>query len=220
MEPATSNTSNSNACFDHLEIIDVKRMAIHFYGKKFIQTLTTANDSSIRIGIVKGETQWHENDDDEFIFVIQGRLYVDFESNTIEILTNQGITISKNLMVRMRAPKKVEFLRLELIGVKSDMADTSWVDPINQNKEYTYPKGISLNTSIQDLRILEGLSVRSLNVCISEKITTLKELLEFQKNNRHNFAMIRNCGRMSDKELVGICEKYRNYNFPQDEPLS
>jgi DNA-directed RNA polymerase alpha subunit len=67
---------------------------------------------------------------------------------------------------------------------------------------------------------LEGLSVRSLNVCISENITTLKELLEFQKNNRRNFAMIRNCGRMSDKELVGICEKYRNYNFPQDEPLS
>jgi len=219
MEPTTSHTPNSNACFDHLELIDVKRMALLFNGKKFIQTLTPVNDSDIRIGIVKGETQWHKNDDDEFIFVIRGRLYIDFESNTIEVCKNQGMTIPRNVKVRMRAPKKVDFLRLESIGVKPDLADTSWVDPINQNIEYTYPKGITLNTSIQDLRILEGLSVRSLNVCISEKITTLQELLEFQKDKQHNFAMLRNCGRMSDKELVGICEKYRNYSFPQDEPL-
>ena len=105
------------------------------------------------------------------------------------------------------------------MGVKSDVADTSWVDPINQNIDYTYPVGISLNTSIRDLRILEGLSVRSLNVCITENLTTLQELLEFQKDRQHNFAMLRNCGRISDKDLVGICEKYRNYNFPQDEPL-
>jgi len=219
MEPTTSHTPNSNACFDHLELIDVRRMALQFNGKKFIQTLTTVNDSDIRIGMVKGETQWHKNDDDEFIFVLRGRLYIDFESNTIEVRKNQGMTIPRNMMVRMRAPKKVDLLRIESMGVKSDVADTSWVDPINQNIDYTYPVGISLNTSIRDLRILEGLSVRSLNVCITENLTTLHELLEFQKDRRNNFAMLRNCGRMSDKELTGICEKYRNYNFPQDEPL-
>jgi len=130
------------------------------------------------------------------------------------------MTIPKNVMVRMRAPRKVDFLRLESIGDRPTEHDENWVDPINQNIDYTYPKGISLNTSIQDLRILEGLSVRSLNVCIAENITTLKELLEFQKDKRHNFAMLRNCGRMSDKELVGICDKYRDYNFPQDVPLT
>jgi len=220
MEPTTSNTPSSNACFDHLELIDVRRMALRFNGKKFIQTLTSANDSSIRLGIVRGETQWHEYDEDKFIFVVRGRLYIDFESTTIEVLKNQGMTIPKNVMVRMRAPRKVDFLRLESIGGKSNMADESWVDPIHQNVDYSYPEGVSLNTSIQDLRTLEGLSVRSLNVCIAENITTLKELLEFQKDRRHNFAMLRNCGKMSDNELVGICEKYRNYNFPTDEPLT
>ena len=220
MEPASSNTPNPNACFDHLEVIDVRRMALHFNGKKFIQTLTSANDSAIRLGIVRGETQWHEYDEDKFIFVVRGRLYIDFESTTIEVLKNQGMTIPKNVMMRMRAPKKVDFLKVESIGSKSDKADMDWIDPVNPKVDYTYPKGISLNSSIQDLQTLEGLSVRSLNVCIAENITTLKELLEYEKDKRHNFAMLRNCGRRSDKELVCICEKYRNYDFPQVVPLS
>ena len=100
--------------FEHLQKMDIPSMVEACKDKWFNQTLTKVNDSVVRLGIVEGEYHWHKHEqDDEFFFVLQGQLFIDLESETIELNPNQGVTISKNVMHRPRAPKKTVMLMIE-----------------------------------------------------------------------------------------------------------
>jgi mannose-6-phosphate isomerase-like protein (cupin superfamily) len=100
--------------YDHLEKIDIPEIVKECKDKWFNQTLTRVNDSVVRLGIVEGEYHWHKHDnDDEFFFVLQGKLLVDFEERTIELHPKQGITIPKGVRHRTRAPKKTVMLMVE-----------------------------------------------------------------------------------------------------------
>jgi mannose-6-phosphate isomerase-like protein (cupin superfamily) len=100
--------------FNHLEKIDIPEMVSSCKDKWFNQTLTQVNDSVVRLGIVKGEYHWHKHDnDDEFFFVLKGQLLIDLEEKTIELNPQQGITISRGVKHRTRAPKKTVMLMIE-----------------------------------------------------------------------------------------------------------
>jgi mannose-6-phosphate isomerase-like protein (cupin superfamily) len=72
------------------------------------------NDSVVRLGIVEGEYHWHKHDnDDEFFYVVEGQLLIDLEDRTIELNPGQGVTITKGVMHRPRAPKKTVMLMVE-----------------------------------------------------------------------------------------------------------
>jgi mannose-6-phosphate isomerase-like protein (cupin superfamily) len=102
----------------HLELIDVPEMVAACKDKWFNQTLTKVNDSVVRIGIVEGEYHWHKHDnDDEFFFVLQGRLFIDLEDHTIELGPQQGVTITKGVMHRPRAPQKTVMLMVETSAI-------------------------------------------------------------------------------------------------------
>ncbi len=104
--------------FDHLEKIDVNQLVAECTDKWFNQTLTNVNDSVVRIGIVEGEYHWHKHDnDDEFFFVLSGQLIIDLEGSSIELNPNQGVTISKGVMHRPRAPKKTVMLMVETSAI-------------------------------------------------------------------------------------------------------
>lgn len=82
--------------------------------KWFNQTLTLVNDSVVRLGIVEGEYHWHKHDsDDEFFFVLEGRLLIDLKDRTIDLNPNQGVTITKNILHRLRALQKTVMLMVE-----------------------------------------------------------------------------------------------------------
>ena len=103
----------------HQEVIDVPEIISFCTEKWFNQTLTQVNDSVVRIGIIEGEFHWHKHDeDDEFFFVLEGRLYIDLEDRIITLEKNQGVTITKGMMHRPRAPKKVVMLMVETSGIK------------------------------------------------------------------------------------------------------
>jgi mannose-6-phosphate isomerase-like protein (cupin superfamily) len=105
--------------FDHLEKMDVTKMVEECKDKWFNETLTQVNDSVVRIGIVEGEYHWHKHDnDDEFFFVLQGQLLIDLEDQTIELNPNQGVTITKGVMHRPRAPKKTVMLMVETKAIQ------------------------------------------------------------------------------------------------------
>jgi mannose-6-phosphate isomerase-like protein (cupin superfamily) len=105
--------------FDHLEKMDIDQMVNECKGKWFNQTLTQVNESVIRIGVVEGEYHWHKHDnDDEFFFVLQGQLLIDLEDQTIQLNPNQGVTISKGVMHRPRAPKKTVMLMVETSAIQ------------------------------------------------------------------------------------------------------
>lgn len=100
--------------FDHLQRMDIPQMVRECKDKWFNQTLTKVNESVVRLGIVEGEYHWHKHDhDDEFFFVLDGQLLIDLEGRTIELNPDQGVTISKGVMHRPRAPKKTVMLMVE-----------------------------------------------------------------------------------------------------------
>lgn len=112
-----------NIKYDHLELIDVPQIVEECTEKWFNQTLTKVNSSVVRLGIVEGEYHWHKHDDDdEFFFVLSGQLLIDLEDKTIELNPNEGVTISKGVMHRPRAPKKTVML----------MVETDAIDPIGE----------------------------------------------------------------------------------------
>ena len=104
--------------YDHLQRMDVSQMVKDCTDKWFNQTLTQVNESVVRLGIVEGEYHWHKHDnDDEFFFVLDGQLLIDLEDRTIELNPNQGVTITKGVMHRPRAPKKTVMLMVETSAI-------------------------------------------------------------------------------------------------------
>jgi mannose-6-phosphate isomerase-like protein (cupin superfamily) len=84
----------------------------------FNQTLTRVNDSVVRLGILHGEFHWHKHDEeDEFFYVVAGRLFVDVEGQTIELLPRQGVTVAKGVLHRTRAPERTVIFMVEGAGV-------------------------------------------------------------------------------------------------------
>ena len=118
METQFNYVTRLDIKFDHLQKMDINKMVEECTDKWFNQTLTKVNDSVVRIGIVEGEYHWHKHDkDDEFFFVLEGQLYVDLEDRTIELNPNQGVTISRGIVHRTRAPKKTVMLMVENKGI-------------------------------------------------------------------------------------------------------
>ena len=104
--------------FEHLQKIDIPAMVAACTDKWFNQTLTAVNESVVRLGIVEGEYHWHKHDDDdEFFFVLEGELLIDLEHQTIALKPMQGVTISKGVMHRPRAPKKTVMLMVETAAI-------------------------------------------------------------------------------------------------------
>lgn len=100
--------------YKHLQRMDIPQMVRECKDKWFNQTLTQVNESVVRLGIVEGEYHWHKHDhDDEFFFVLEGQLLIDLEGQTIELNPNQGVTITKGVMHRPRAPRRTVMLMVE-----------------------------------------------------------------------------------------------------------
>jgi mannose-6-phosphate isomerase-like protein (cupin superfamily) len=105
--------------FGHCELIDVPALVAAATQKWSNQTLTQVNGSVVRLGIVEGEFHWHKHDqDDEFFFILEGRLDIDLEGRTIALNPGQGVTISRGVMHRPRASQKTVMLMVETSNIR------------------------------------------------------------------------------------------------------
>ena len=119
MKQNNNYVTKLNIKYSHMEIIDFSKIISECTDKWFNQTLTKVNDSVVRIGIVEGEYHWHKHkNDDEFFFVLQGQLFIDFEDRTIILNPNQGITITKGIMHRPRALVRTVMIMIETEKIK------------------------------------------------------------------------------------------------------
>jgi mannose-6-phosphate isomerase-like protein (cupin superfamily) len=101
-----------------LEVIDEKALASACTHKWYNQTLCAVNDSVVRLGVVQGEYHWHKHDaDDEFFYVVEGRLLIDLEGRTVELAPRQGVVIPKGVMHRPRAPERTVMLMVETSAI-------------------------------------------------------------------------------------------------------
>ncbi len=97
-----------------MEIIDINDYVERTEEKWINYTLTGVNDSLVRLGIFEGEFHWHHHDmEDEFFYVITGKLLLDLENRTIELMPNQGFTIPKGVEHRTRAREKTVVIMVE-----------------------------------------------------------------------------------------------------------
>jgi quercetin dioxygenase-like cupin family protein len=101
-----------------LELIDVQALADAVTHKWFNQTLCEVNGSVVRVGVIEGEYHWHQHtDDDEFFYVVEGKLLIDLEGRTVELEPRQGLVVPKGVMHRTRAPKRTIILMVENRGI-------------------------------------------------------------------------------------------------------
>jgi len=100
--------------FGQSKIIDVSKL-VHENKEKWVNVnLAEINDAIVRLGIFEGEFHWHKHDkEDELFFVLEGRLLLDLESQTVELLPNQGYTVPKRVLHRTRAKEKTIVLMVE-----------------------------------------------------------------------------------------------------------
>lgn len=107
-----------NVLHNHLEVIDEKALAEAAPHKWYNQTLCRVNASVVRLGVIQGEYHWHKHDnDDEFFYVIEGKLLIDLEGRTIELAPRQGFVVSKGVLHRTRAPQRTVILMVENAGI-------------------------------------------------------------------------------------------------------
>jgi mannose-6-phosphate isomerase-like protein (cupin superfamily) len=107
-----------NILHQPLELIDVKALADACEYKWFNQTLCKVNDSVVRVGVVEGEYHWHKHDDDdEFFYVVEGKLLIDLEDRIVELAPGQGFVVPKGIVHRTRAPQRTVILMVENAGI-------------------------------------------------------------------------------------------------------
>jgi mannose-6-phosphate isomerase-like protein (cupin superfamily) len=72
----------------------------------------------VRLGIVEGEFHWHKHDEeDEFFFVLEGKLLLDLQEGTVELTPQQGYTVPKGVVHRTRAKERTVMLMVEKSSV-------------------------------------------------------------------------------------------------------
>jgi len=104
--------------YDPLEVVDVPALVAACADRWFNQTLVRVNDSVVRMGVIEGEYHWHRHEaDDEFFFVVEGRLFVDIEGRTFTLDERQGLVVPKGRRHRTRAPERTVILMVENAGI-------------------------------------------------------------------------------------------------------
>jgi mannose-6-phosphate isomerase-like protein (cupin superfamily) len=78
------------------------------------RTLTQVNDAVVRLGVLDGDFHWHKHDEeDEFFFVLEGRLDMELEDRTVTLEPMQGFTVPKGVMHFPHARGRVVVLMVE-----------------------------------------------------------------------------------------------------------
>ena len=104
--------------FGPRELIDVQKLVEECTDQWYNQTLCKVNESVVRLGVLQGEYHWHKHEDeDEFFFVLDGKLLIDLEERTIELPRWRGVTIPTSVIHRPRAPERTVVLMVEAVGI-------------------------------------------------------------------------------------------------------
>ena len=107
-----------NILHKQLELVDVGVLAEAAPDTWYNQTLCQVNDSVVRLGVIEGEYHWHKHDnDDEFFYVVDGKLLIDLEGRTVELAPQQGFVVPKGVMHKTRAPQRTVILMVENKGI-------------------------------------------------------------------------------------------------------
>jgi mannose-6-phosphate isomerase-like protein (cupin superfamily) len=82
------------------------------------RTLTAVNDAVVRLGVLDGDFHWHKHDaEDEFFYVVEGRLDIELEDRTVRLDPGQAFTVPRGVMHFPHARGRTVVLMVEKAGV-------------------------------------------------------------------------------------------------------
>ena len=82
------------------------------------RTLGEVNDAVVRLAVMEGDFHWHKHDlEDEFFYVIEGRLDMELPDRTVALDPGQGITVPRGVMHFPHARGRTVVLMVEKAGV-------------------------------------------------------------------------------------------------------
>jgi len=100
--------------YQPLQLIEERHIADACTHRWYNETLCQVNDAFVRMAVIQGEYHWHKHDrDDEFFYVIEGKLLVDLEGRTLEVSSRQGVVVPKGVVHRTRALERTVMLMVE-----------------------------------------------------------------------------------------------------------
>lgn len=109
------------AKFGQSKLIDLPSLVASCKEKWNNLIISQVNDSVVRLGVIEGEYHWHQHErEDEFFFVVDGKLLLDLENKTVELLAQQGYTVPKGVVHRTRAPERTVILMIEQSTIKPE----------------------------------------------------------------------------------------------------
>tara|TARA_B100000902_G_scaffold378132_1_gene411076 strand:+ start:1280 stop:1639 length:360 start_codon:yes stop_codon:yes gene_type:complete len=94
------------------------------------------NDYQFKLAKIKNDFIWHSHEDtDEAFIVIEGKIYIEFEDETIELSEGEMIVVPKGKKHRPYADKEAKIMLIEPKGVRntgdivSDLTsdDNQWI---------------------------------------------------------------------------------------------
>ena len=83
------------------------------------RTLCAVNESVVRLAVIEGEFHWHKHDDeDEFFYVVEGRLGIDIQGGeSVELEPTQAYVVPRGVVHRTRAQGRTSILMVEKASV-------------------------------------------------------------------------------------------------------
>ena len=117
--PDHTYVQHMNTLHGSCEIINVPELVRACTDKWYNQTLCQVNASVVRLGVFHGEYHWHRHDaDDEFFFVLSGRLEIELEGGgSVELGEQQGYVVPKGMLHRPIAAEKTVVLMVETADI-------------------------------------------------------------------------------------------------------
>ena len=76
--------------------------------------ISELNDYQIKIAKVEGDFVWHNHSDtDEFFLVVEGTLFIEFESETMELNTGELYVVPRGVQHRPYAKEECKIMLIE-----------------------------------------------------------------------------------------------------------
>lgn len=114
MDTKPEQSHSTDVAFAPLEVIDTRRLPEAWQEGWTSQTLCQVNDCVVRLGAGHGRFHWHKHDnEDEFFYVLEGRLMISLQERTVELGPQQGFTVPRGVLHRTEAPERTVILMVE-----------------------------------------------------------------------------------------------------------
>ena len=103
--------------FEGPQLIDVNAVA-DAHSPWWNGTLCAVNDAWVRLAVMEGDFHWHKHDrEDEFFFVLEGRLDIELEDRTLRLDPGKAFTVPRGVVHFPHAHGRTVVMMIESAGV-------------------------------------------------------------------------------------------------------